>query len=64
MRKFRVATFAAAAPLLSTASASAQRSTDPIKLTLYDWTGQLSTTGFAAAWIADKEPRWSECIEK
>lgn len=38
----------AAALLMSvaffTAPASAQESTDPIKLTLHDWTGQLITT--------------------
>ena len=30
------------------ATASAQESTDPIKLTLHDWTGQLITTNLMA----------------
>lgn len=34
----------ACAALASTVPATAQESTDPIKLTLHDWTGQLITT--------------------
>lgn len=44
----RMPRLAAAALMISasllTAPASAQESTDPIKLTLHDWTGQLITT--------------------
>jgi glycine betaine/proline transport system substrate-binding protein len=38
------ASLALAAALAFGGAASAQESTDPIKLTLHDWTGQLITT--------------------